>query len=408
MNEDSLKKNTLMLYLLQASTYVFPLLTFPYLTRVLAPDTYGLMVSGNAVIAYFQAFVDFGFILSATRKCSLLRDDEEELRVEVSATIYAKIVLAALGFVVLGAAIALVPSWSSMAWYLFVSYLSVLATCFIPDFLFRGIEKMSTITYRTVAVRALFTVLVFAFVRTPDDFILVPIFNCVGNIIAAIWTISYASTVVQFKFVRVAFSKVLVVAKESSPYFASRIAATVYSSSNAIVLGLICPAAVVASYGVANTIISAVKNLAVPLSDSLFPHLVRTKKIDPAILILKRTMPLFIGAALLLFVFADQVVLLAAGAGYGDAAWCIRLMVPLILMSLPNYILGFPVLGALGKAKHANYSVIVSAVLYILGIGILCLLDLVSLNSCIALLCLTELSTLAYRVIVVAVFFHRK
>ena len=69
-SERILAKNTLFLYVMQVSGYVFPLLTFPYLTRTLGAARYGTVVFANAVMQYFSMLIEFGFILSATKTCS--------------------------------------------------------------------------------------------------------------------------------------------------------------------------------------------------------------------------------------------------------------------------------------------------------------------------------------------------
>ena len=68
-------KNTAMLYLLQLSGYLFSVLTVPYQTRILGPVLYGVVGVAVATMAYFQLFMDFGFLLSATEDISLNRED---------------------------------------------------------------------------------------------------------------------------------------------------------------------------------------------------------------------------------------------------------------------------------------------------------------------------------------------
>lgn len=94
--EKTLAKNTFLLYLMQISGYVFPLLTFPYLTRVLGKEKYGVVVFANAVTAYFSMVLEFGFILSATRSCSEFRDDKKKLWNITFGVISAKVILAVL------------------------------------------------------------------------------------------------------------------------------------------------------------------------------------------------------------------------------------------------------------------------------------------------------------------------
>ena len=68
--EKLLAKNTLMLYIMQISSYIFPLISFPYLTRVLGAEKYGIVVFANSIMSYFTLFIEFGFLLSGTKICS--------------------------------------------------------------------------------------------------------------------------------------------------------------------------------------------------------------------------------------------------------------------------------------------------------------------------------------------------
>ena len=60
-------KNSLMLMAMNIAKMLFPLLTLPYLTRVLSTDCYGSVVYVKSVTTYLQLLVDFGFVLSATK-----------------------------------------------------------------------------------------------------------------------------------------------------------------------------------------------------------------------------------------------------------------------------------------------------------------------------------------------------
>ena len=165
----SLFSNTIMLYILQISGYVFPLITFPYLTRVLGPDRYGILVFANATMTYFQLLVDFGFLLSATKECSINRGDKKKLGEIVSSVVQAKLLLVFVGFAITVILVSFVDVFAKKRLFMLFSYISVFLSIFIPDYLFRGLERMSIITYRTIIAKAIYTMLIFVIVKTPDE-----------------------------------------------------------------------------------------------------------------------------------------------------------------------------------------------------------------------------------------------
>ena len=96
-----LLKNTIMLYILQFSTYLLSFIVVPYETRVLGPEFYGKLGVAMSIMVYFQLIIDFGFIWSATEDVSRNRDDKDYLRRIFSAVTLSKLVLTAISFVVL-------------------------------------------------------------------------------------------------------------------------------------------------------------------------------------------------------------------------------------------------------------------------------------------------------------------
>ena len=106
-------KNTSMLYLLNISKMIFPLITLPYLTRVLSVDCYGTVSYVKAVMQYMQLIVDFGFILSGTRDIVINKNDSKALSEETGDILAAKILLSGIAFIVLCGLIVFIPILSS-------------------------------------------------------------------------------------------------------------------------------------------------------------------------------------------------------------------------------------------------------------------------------------------------------
>jgi len=92
--------NFFSLAVLQAVNYALPLLTVPYLFRVLNVEKYGLVNFASAFIQYFIVFTDFGYNLSATKLIAENRDDALKLSQVFNRVMFSKLLLLLMGFVI--------------------------------------------------------------------------------------------------------------------------------------------------------------------------------------------------------------------------------------------------------------------------------------------------------------------
>jgi len=397
--EKRLLSNTVFLYIMQISGYVFPLLTFPYLTRVLGPDKYGVVVFSNAILSYFQILIDFGFILYATNICSINRDDKKKLANITFGVIQAKLLLAFFGMVVLFFCVLFVPIFHDKKTFLWLSYIGIMLSIFLPDYLFRGIEKMSVITYRVLLSKLVYTGLIFLLVRTDGDYLSIPLAIIGGNItaLALVWYETVRK--LHIPPVRVSLKETVQYLRDSSVFFLSRLAVSTYQSLNTVVLGFRFSSGIIAQYGAANTLISGGRALLLPISNSIYPYMVAQrnyKLVKKIILILE---PVICLVCVFLFVFAQPVVLLVCGKQYVDSVPVFRAMLPLVIVTLPTYLFGYPVLGSLRKINIANMSVVVGSIFHLAGLFVLFYTGYLNLVAIALLAFCTECIVFAIRTI---------
>lgn len=396
-NEKTLAKNTFWLYVMQISSYVFPFLTFPYLTRVLGPANYGIVVFANAAMTYFQMLLEFGFILSATSEISLNRDDSEKVRKITFSVLWAKVILASLGAMILVFCLLFVEKFRENSLYFILSYVGTFLTIFLPDFLFRGIEKMSILTYRVLLSKLIYTICIFAFIHKNSDFIFVPVATIFSNFAAIALTWIEIIRNLKVYPIRVKFSEIFNELKNSSVFFLSRIAVSMYQTLNTVLLGFRFPSAELANYGAANNLVSAGRSLLSPISDSIYPYIIRNKNfrlVKKLILVLE---PLIIAGCVLLYFIAPWFIRVFCGKGYENAVPIFRAMLPLIAISLPTYLFGYPLMGALGIIKIANLSVIIGSVFHVAGLFALYFAGFLSFVPVALLTFATEIVVFAIR-----------
>lgn len=404
-----LLKNTIMLYILQFSTYILALAVAPYQSRVLGPEVYGGVLNASmAIIVYFQLIIDFGFLLSATEEVSRERENRGRLREIFSAITWCKIGLALASFVCLVILCQVIPAWEQKETVLLLTFAATFLNSLMPDYLYRGLEKMTAITVRTVLIKTFFTVAVFLFLRGPEDVWMIPTFNIVGNgvaLLAAYWHIVKAFGI-RFTKVRVgvAFQEI----KQSSVFFFSRIATTAYTALNTVLLDIISGSgAVTGYYTSADRLITVGKNGVSPIADSLYPYMAKHKDFKLVKKVLLVFEPIIFIFCTVVFIFAEPFCMWFFGAEYGPAGNVLRAMLPVGMVVLPSYILGFPTLTAMNLTKHANYSTVVGACCQLLMLGILFLTNHVNMVTLALSVSITETLILLYRIIVVVKYRDR-
>ena len=398
----SFLKNTAALYILQFSSYFFSFLTVPYLTRVLDVEIYGMLGVASTLMVYFQLFLDFGFLLYATAAISIRREDKAYISRLFTAITLAKLVFAVIAFAVLYGMCSLIENYRG-DFRLYAFYL--LYTCinaFIPDYVYRGLEQMKVITIRTVCIKFFFTVMIFHFVRQQTDYFLVPILTAIGNAGALIGVYIHMRRKLGIWFARVRPAEILSVVKKSSVFFYSRIADAVYTASNTLILDFIDPTGITVGYYTSvDKIVNTAKSGFSPISDSMYPYMVKNRDFKLVKKTLKLLMPIILAGCTVVFVFAETFCTVLFGTNYAGAAPVLRAVIPIILLTLPNYILGFPTLGAMGLAKHANLSIVFATAVHV---AILVVMYFTIGFSMISLALLTSFTTFLifmYRLVVV-------
>lgn len=398
----TLIKNTVMLTILQLSTYVLALAAVPYETRVLGPGVYGTVGVMTAVTVYFALIIDFGFLISAVADVSSKRDDTAALSRIFTAVTVCKLILTAASALLLFILCALIPSWRENSSLLVLFFISTALSCLLPDFIYRGLEEMTPLTLRTVFVRGFFTAAIFFFLRSPEDVAVIPVLNIIGNCLALLWSLFDLRRKFSVKLVKISLRHVRDAFVRSFGFFFSRMATTAYTAMNTVILDFIARGGTATGfYTSADKLIVTGKNLLSPISDSLYPYMVNTRDYRPAKRLLSIATPLIFAASVPVYIYAPDLCRFIFGAEYGPAGDILRAMIPIAVITLPNYICGFPVLTAMGIGKYANYSVIFGSALHITALLILWITDSISTSSLAALVSVTEASILIFRLTVI-------
>lgn len=212
-------KNFSFLTILQLFNLVIPLLTYPYLINILGVEIYGTVIMSQIAISYFSLIIDFGFRISATRAISINRDKLDEISKIVSTVYIIKLGLWLISALVLLTVIYLLSDLDRLL--LLFSFLICFNELLFPQWYFHGIERMEFITIINIGIRLFFVALIFIFITSPDDYLLVPIFYGIGAFLGGVSGIFILFFKYKIRFVLPRMSMIKSHFKESFPLFVS-------------------------------------------------------------------------------------------------------------------------------------------------------------------------------------------
>ena len=179
--------NIVMLYIMNIAQLVLPLVTLPYLTRVLSVDCYGVVSYVKSLIVYITLLIEFGYLYSGTRDVVQAKDNYHQLNIVLGRITIAKLLLSSVAFVVLLGMIATVPILNRHPLFTLLSFGAPFLSIFLFDYLFRGLEKMEIITYRFLVMKGTSTILTFVFIHNDHQLLLIPLLDILGSLLAVIW-----------------------------------------------------------------------------------------------------------------------------------------------------------------------------------------------------------------------------
>lgn len=265
-------QNMLTLSGVQIASYIFPLLTIPYLARVLHADGWGLVAFDQAFGVYFTLLVEFGFSFSATREVSRHRDQPEHLARLVAGVSGAKAILTVASCLVV---LLICPYVSLLRKYpllLATSLFFAICQGWSPIWFFQGLERLRLMAGLDVLARALGTLAIFLFVHHPGDEWKVAGVQGLAAFLSLL--IAYGITYKTVSF-RVPYPREMWDCLHmGSEMFLFRSGVALYTSANTFILGLFAPPEIIGYFAGALRIVRSLLALLTPFTQSIYPRVI--------------------------------------------------------------------------------------------------------------------------------------
>lgn len=345
---------------------IFPVITFPYASRVLGASGIGLVTFVLSIVTYFTTFASLGIPNYGIREIAKYRDDQRRVSKvysEIFTINFLSTIVCTFSYYLM---VLLLPAFRSEHVLYAVIGLSIVLNLFNVDWLYKGFENYAYITKRSIAFKLISLVALFLFVHKSSDYI---IYGAVQVIALSGSNIVNAFTAK--KYVRLFFKKLNLKKHLRSIMilFSSVIVINIYTNMDSTMLGIISGQKYVGYYAAANkingVIIGIVTSLGVVLYPRLSYYIKHNLHKEFNLLILKSVrlvIMISIPACVGLFILAPQVINVLSGIGFTPAITTMRIQILIVLFVGLSNLTGIQILLPLGKEKKFLFSVLFGAV----------------------------------------------
>lgn len=363
----SLKLNFIMNAVLTMSSFLFPLISFPYVSRILLEVGTGKVSFATSLISYFLMIAQLGIPTYGVRACAKVRDDKRALTKTAHELLIINLVMTAISYGALFLALIFVPRLrEERTLYLIVS-LNIIFNTIGMEWLYKALEQYTYITVRSIIFKLVALVATFALVHSQEDYV---IYGAI-TILA-----SSASNIMNFFHARRYISLRPMGGYEFRPhlkavaiFFAMACASTVYTNLDTVMLGFMDTDAAVGYYNAAVRIKSILVSIVTSLGTVLLPRVsyyVQHGRMEEFRKVTRKALNFVFVAALPLMLyfilFAKQGIFLLSGQRYAGAILPMQIIMPTLLFIGLSNVLGIQILTPMGKETVVLWSIVAGAV----------------------------------------------
>ena len=362
----SLKKNFVMNAILTVSSFVFPLITFPYISRVLLSEGSGRVSFAKSIIAYFLMLSALGIPTYGIRTCAKVRDDKEKLSRTAQELLIINVIMCLVSYALLALAIIFIPRLREEKMLLIILSFTIILNAIGMEWLFKAVEQYTYITVRSIVFNVIAIIFMFLLVRQQSDYLVYGAISIVASSLGYILNLFYARKIITLKplgqyDLRQHLKPILI-------FFAMASAITVYTYLDMVMLGFMKTNTDVGYYHAAVRIKEILAAIVTSLGAVLLPRVsyyIQNGMMDEFRRISKKAINfvfLFASPLLVYFIiFAKNGVLLLSGSDFMGAIVPMQILMPTLLFIGLTGLLGIQILVPLGKEKMVLYSVLAGA-----------------------------------------------
>ena len=370
MKNKSLGLNAFLNGLKSTLNLLFPLITFPYVSRVLGVKGIGVYNYSNSIVSYFLLIAALGISTYAIREGAKYRDDKKQINEFASEIFTINIWSTLVSYILLFACLIIFTNLHGYASCILIFSVQIFFTTLGMDWVYSIYEDYAYITVRSIFFQIVSLILLFIFVRSKNDYLNYAIITVFSSIGSNIFNFVHARM-----FVKVKLTWDIPWKHHLLPIFiifASNVAIMVFVNSDITILGIMKNTYVVGLYSVAAKVYSIIKNLLASLLIVTVPRLamlmgkrrmneynkILTKVINMLLLF---TLPAMTG----LFMLSKEVVLIISGRSFLAATPSLQILCFALIFSLFSWVMSDCVLIPIKREKFVLIGTVISAIINI-------------------------------------------
>ncbi|WP_333854535.1 flippase [Epilithonimonas sp.] len=352
---------------------LFPLISFPYASRILMAERIGEVNFFQSIIQYILLLTSLGIPMYAIREIAKVRDNVALRNKTLLEILILNLILTVLGYFLVFIIIMTVDKVQVNVPLFLILSVSIILTTIGCDWFYQGVEDFKYITVRGIIVRSFGLILLFLFVKTQQDILYYAICITVGALGGNIFNFFRLRKYVKISDLVVKDLKPFRHIKPVLRIFVLNLIVSIYINLNVIMLGFMKNNESVGLFTSATKLTHVILTIVTSLGAVLLPRMsnmisnnqvtefreLAQKSLDFIILL---TLPVSFG----LVILADFLIPIFCGDTYADAILTLRILAPIIIFIGISNVLGIQILYPQGHEKIVIFSTAAGAIINLL------------------------------------------
>lgn len=367
IKQKSLKLNVIMNSILTMSSFIFPLITFPYVSRVLSPVGTGKVAFATSFISYFSMIAQLGIPTYGIRVCAQVRDDKIKLSKTVHELLFVNMITTILSYIGLVFALIFIPRLQADKPLYIVVSITILLNSIGMEWLYKALEQYTYITIRSILFKFIGLIAMFILVHEQKDYVFYGFITIFATSASNVLNFVNAHKYIEHRYI--GGYEIRKHLKPIGVFFAMSIAATIYTNIDSVMLGFMTSDADVGYYNTAVRIKTIMVSIVTSLGAVLLPrasYYIEHDLIDEFYRITSKALNFvfLLASPMMIYfmIFAKEGIFFLSGDSYAGSIVPMQVIMPTILLIGITNISGIQMLIPLGKEKVVLYSEVAGAV----------------------------------------------